>query len=78
MRAGASNIAIIPCSAKSVTAQNTTAFSSSGKRCRASDGGSTEDLKRRTLTRETVLAAVVRLLDTEHIRIGQRAICKDQ
>jgi DNA topoisomerase-1 len=28
------------------------------------------DLKRRKLTRETVLAAVVRLLDTEHIRIG--------
>jgi DNA topoisomerase I len=29
-----------------------------------------EDLKRRKLTRDTVLAAVVRLLDTEHIRIG--------
>lgn len=29
-----------------------------------------EDLKRRNLTRETVLAAIVRLLDTEHIRIG--------
>ena len=29
-----------------------------------------QDLKRRQLTRETVLAAVVRLLDTEHIRIG--------
>jgi DNA topoisomerase I len=28
------------------------------------------DLKSRTLSRETVLAAVVRLLDTEHIRIG--------
>ena len=28
------------------------------------------DLKRRSLGRETVLAAVVRLLDTEHIRIG--------
>ncbi|HEV2594672.1 MAG TPA: DNA topoisomerase IB [Sphingomicrobium sp.] len=28
------------------------------------------DLKKRTLTRETVLAAVVRLLDTQHIRIG--------
>jgi DNA topoisomerase-1 len=28
------------------------------------------DLKRRNLTRETVLAAIVRLLDTEHIRIG--------
>ncbi|MDQ3074940.1 MAG: DNA topoisomerase IB [Pseudomonadota bacterium] len=28
------------------------------------------DLKRRTLNRETVLAAVVRLLDTEHMRIG--------
>jgi len=29
-----------------------------------------QDLKRRQLTRDTVLAAVVRLLDTEHIRIG--------
>jgi len=28
------------------------------------------DLKRRTLDRDTVLAAVVRLLDTEHMRIG--------
>lgn len=29
-----------------------------------------EDLKKRSLTRETVLAAIVRLLDTQHIRIG--------
>jgi DNA topoisomerase-1 len=29
-----------------------------------------QDLKRRKLTRETVLAAIVRLLDTQHIRIG--------
>ena len=29
-----------------------------------------KDLRRRNLTRDTVLAAVVRLLDTEHIRIG--------
>lgn len=29
-----------------------------------------QDLRRRSLTRDTVLAAVVRLLDTEHIRIG--------
>jgi DNA topoisomerase-1 len=29
-----------------------------------------QDLKRRKLGRETVLAAIVRLLDTEHIRIG--------
>ncbi|MEO6248574.1 MAG: DNA topoisomerase IB [Sphingomicrobium sp.] len=28
------------------------------------------DLKKRTLSRDTVLAAVVRLLDTQHIRIG--------
>ncbi len=36
-----------------------------------------QDLKRRTLTRETVLAAVVRLLDTEHIRIGNEQYAKD-
>ena len=35
-----------------------------------------EDLKRRNLTRETVLAAVVRLLDTEHIRIGNEQYAK--
>ena len=34
------------------------------------------DLKRRALGRETVLAAVVRLLDTEHIRIGNEEYAK--
>jgi DNA topoisomerase-1 len=36
-----------------------------------------QDLKRRNLTRETVLAAVVRLLDTEHIRIGNEQYAKE-
>jgi DNA topoisomerase-1 len=36
-----------------------------------------QDLKRRNLTRETVLAAVVRLLDTEHIRIGNEQYARD-
>src|SRR6476469_3358389 len=36
-----------------------------------------QDLKRRTLTRDTVLAAVVRLLDTEHIRIGNEEYARD-
>jgi DNA topoisomerase I len=35
-----------------------------------------QDLKRRNLSRETVLAAVVRLLDTEHIRIGNEQYAK--
>jgi DNA topoisomerase-1 len=35
-----------------------------------------EDLKRRTLTRETVLAAIIRLLDTEHIRVGNEQYAK--
>ncbi len=35
------------------------------------------DLKRRSLGRDTVLAAVVRLLDTEHIRIGNEQYAKD-
>ena len=34
------------------------------------------DLKRRDLTREAVLAAVVRLLDTEHIRVGNEEYAK--
>jgi DNA topoisomerase-1 len=36
-----------------------------------------EDLKRRKLGRETVLAAVVRLLDTEHIRVGNEQYAKE-
>jgi DNA topoisomerase-1 len=36
-----------------------------------------QDLKRRKLTRETVLAAVVRLLDTQHIRIGNEEYAKE-
>jgi DNA topoisomerase-1 len=36
-----------------------------------------QDLKRRALSRETVLAAVVRLLDTEHIRIGNEQYAKE-
>jgi len=35
------------------------------------------DLKRRNLTREAVLAAVVRLLDTEHLRIGNEEYARD-
>ena len=34
------------------------------------------DLKKRTLSRDTVLAAVVRLLDTQHIRIGNEQYAK--
>jgi DNA topoisomerase-1 len=36
-----------------------------------------QDLKRRNLTREAVLAAVVRLLDTEHIRVGNEQYVKE-
>jgi DNA topoisomerase-1 len=35
-----------------------------------------QDLRRRKLGRETVLAAIVRLLDTEHIRIGNEQYAK--
>jgi DNA topoisomerase-1 len=35
-----------------------------------------QDLNRRQLTRDTVLAAVVRLLDTEHMRIGNEEYAK--
>lgn len=35
------------------------------------------DLKRRELTREAVIAAVVRLLDTEHIRVGNEEYAKE-
>jgi DNA topoisomerase I len=35
------------------------------------------DLKRRKLSRETVLAAVVRLLDTEHIRVGNEQYAQE-
>ena len=36
-----------------------------------------QDLKKRKLSRDTVLAAIVRLLDTEHIRIGNEQYAKD-
>ena len=36
-----------------------------------------KDLKQRKLSRETVLAAIVRLLDTEHIRIGNEQYAKN-
>jgi len=36
-----------------------------------------QDLKRRDLARESVLAAVVRLLDTEHIRVGNEEYAKE-
>jgi DNA topoisomerase-1 len=36
-----------------------------------------QDLKRRNLTRETVLAAVVRLLDRQHIRVGNEEYAKE-
>jgi DNA topoisomerase-1 len=36
-----------------------------------------QDLKRRNLTRETVLAAVVRLLDTDHVRIGNEEYARE-
>ena len=36
-----------------------------------------QDLKRRSLSRDAVLAAVVRLLDTEHIRIGNEAYARE-
>lgn len=36
-----------------------------------------QDLKRRNLTRETVLAAIVRLLDTEHVRVGNEEYARE-
>jgi DNA topoisomerase-1 len=36
-----------------------------------------QDLKKHALTRDTVLAAVVRLLDTEHIRIGNEEYARE-
>src|SRR3954451_1573945 len=36
-----------------------------------------QDLKRRDLSRETVLAAIIRLLDTEHIRIGNESYARE-
>jgi DNA topoisomerase I len=35
------------------------------------------DLRRRKLTRETVIAAVVRLLDTEHLRVGNEEYARE-
>ena len=55
---------------RSAKARSMKGCSSSARRCRKLRRRVEQDLKRRKLTRDTVLAAVVRLLDTEHIRIG--------
>ena len=36
-----------------------------------------QDLRRRTLSRDTVLAAIIRLLDTQHIRVGNEEYARD-
>ena len=76
MRADASNIATTPTFARSARAPSTKACSNSERRCRKLRRRVEQDLKRRSLTREAVLAAVVRLLDTEHIRIGNEEYAK--
>ena len=78
MRAGASNIAITPITAPSRTLPNMKARANSARRCPSCAAASNGDLKRRKLGRDTVLAAVVRLLDQEHHPRRQRGICPRQ
>ena len=77
MPAGASNIAITPISPPSDRPRNSTACTEFGKALPKLRRRVEQDLKRRKMERETVLAAVVRLLDTEHIRIGNEQYAKD-
>jgi DNA topoisomerase I len=49
---------------------NSTACWSSGAACRASGGGSPQDLRKPGLPRERVLATLVRLLESTLVRIG--------
>ena len=70
MRAAASSIATTPNSERSVTARNIEGLLEFGKSLPRLRRRVEQDLKGRELTREAVLAAVVRLLDIEHIRIG--------
>ncbi len=69
----ASNIATTPPSARSGRAPKYDGLLEFGKALPKLRRRVEQDLKRRKLSRDTVLAAVVRLLDTEHIRIGNEA-----
>ena len=62
---------------RSATRRNMTAASSSARRCPSSARRVERDLRKRKLDRDTVLAAVVRLLDREHIRVGNEEYAKD-
>ena len=77
MRADASNIATTPISARKRESAKYEGLLEFGKALPQLRRRVEQDLKRRNLARETVLAAVVRLLDTEHIRIGNEEYARD-
>ena len=77
MRAAGSNIAIMRTSAPSATAAKFDGLLEFGKALPKLRRRVDRDVRRRKLGRETVLAAIVRLLDTEHIRVGNEEYARD-
>ena len=80
-RAAASNTATTPTGAWPRTPTSSSACSSSARRCRASGSASRPISPRRSARRrgrETVLATIVRLLDTTYVRIGNEEYARDQ
>ena len=77
MLAAASNIDTMPTSGRSAKAPNIEGLLDFGKSLPRLRRKVERDLKRRKLARETVLAAVVRLLDQQHIRVGNEEYAAD-
>ena len=77
MPGGASNIATMPISGPGATRRNILAPLEFGAALPKLRRQVESDLKKRRLCREAVLAAVVRLLDTQYLRVGNEQYAKD-
>ena len=77
MRAAASNIATTPTSAPAATRRNIAARREFGAALPKLRRRVAADLKKRKLSRDAVLAAIVRLLDTQYLRVGNEQYAKD-
>jgi DNA topoisomerase-1 len=77
MRADASNTATTSVGARCATRTSSTAWSPSPKRCRRFRAAVKRDLGRPGLTRETVLATVVSLLEATMIRVGNEEYARE-
>ena len=73
----ASNIATIPISGRSRKPRNMSGSPPSARRCPSFARGSRRICRQARLSRDTVLAAVVRLIDNTRMRVGNEEYAKD-